>query len=117
MSTRGRRSSYATAPEFLMPHAVQCHAGCVRSTHTMHAASGRGRGRAQIDVRGRGAVLTPGGAEDERAKVDRPAADVAAYEIGVHRFEFGWGRDAAREDAAAEARGEALDLAFEAVEH
>ena len=82
----------------------------------MDAAAGRGGGRAEVNVWRGGAVLAPGGAEEELAKIVGAATYVATDEVGVHGFERGGRGDVAGENGRAEAGGEALDLGFEAFE-
>ena len=89
----------------------------VDSAHAMDASAGGSGGAAEVDLWRGGSVEAAGGAEEELTQVGCAANDVAADEVGVHGLKRGGGEDVTGEDTVAEARGEALDLGFEAWEH
>jgi hypothetical protein len=85
----------------------------------VHAASGRRRGRAQVDALERRPVRdeAPYRAEEELAEIHRAAVEISADEVAVMGLEVGRAERAASEDQVAEARREALDLGLDALRH
>src|SRR5882762_4696019 len=75
-----------------------------------------GRGT-DVEVADGGGVVAPGGAEEELAEIYGAAGDVAADQVGVHFFQGARGKDAAGQDAIAEAGGETFDLRFDGWQH
>jgi len=89
----------------------------VVAAHAVDSTAGwRGRG-AEIDVGCGGPVLAGCGAENKLPEGDGAAADVSTDEIGVGGFQSGGRGDVPGEHGTGEARGEALNLSFEAGEH
>jgi hypothetical protein len=89
----------------------------VVAAHAMHAGAGRGGGGAEIDAGRAGGVGAQRGAQEELAEGERAAGDVAAEEVGVQGLKSGGRRDVTRQNAVAEAGGEALDLGLNARGH
>ena len=94
-------------------------AGGVEAAHAVHAAAGRGRGRAQVDAGDRCPPRARGqhGAGEELPPVVGPAADVTAVLVGVERLEVDRRHRVAGHHDVAEPRREALDLRLDAPRH
>ena len=89
----------------------------VVATHAVDASTrGSGRGT-DVDVAGWRGVMAPSWTEEELAEIDGAAGDIASDQVRVHILEGARRKNAAGENAIAEAGGEPLDLRFEGLQH
>ena len=83
----------------------------------MDSTAGRGGGTAEVQSGEGGTIEAPGGAEEELANPEGAAIEIAADEVGIVAFHSGGAENVARQNALAEAGGEALHLRLDGVGH
>src|SRR5512133_2661973 len=97
----------------------ECRGRSREAAHSVHAAAGWSRRRAEVETFERRAVRDEParGAEEQLSKIHQAAVDVAAHNVAVAPLEVGRPDCAPRKDEVAEARREALDLRLDPVGH